>query len=198
VIQILAAIIREVFPRMVFIGIKLALIDQIAEACMKNWYALYVKSRHEFVASNELMKKDITTFLPAVKRLREWKDRKKWVDFPLFPGYIFIYIQPCPENIISVLKTRGAVNLLSSEPGYPTPVPTDEIHSLQVMIGSGKDIDIYPHLKEGTRVTVKRGPLRGAEGTLERKENQYMFLVNIELLGRSIGVRMNAEDIEAG
>jgi len=133
-----------------------------------------------------------------VKRLREWKDRKKWVDFPLFPGYLFIYIQPHPESFLSVLKTRGAVNLLSAEPGYPTPVSADEINSLQVLIGSGRDIDIYPHLKEGARVRVKSGPLQGAEGTLERKEDQYMFLVNVDLLGRSIGVRMYADDIEAG
>ncbi len=110
---------------------------------MKNWYALYVKSRHEFVANNELIKKDITTFLPSVKRLREWKDRKKWVDFPLFPGYLFIYIQPRPESFLSVLKTRGAVNLLSTEPGYPTPVPADEINSLQV---SDRERKGYRHL----------------------------------------------------
>ena len=165
---------------------------------MKNWYVLYVKSRHEFVANDELIKKDIATFLPSVRRLREWKDRKKWVDFPLFPGYLFVHIQPRPESIVSVLKTRGAVNILSAEPGHPSPVSPDEITSLQLLIGSGRDIDIYPHLKEGTRVRVKRGPLQGAEGTLESKEDQYMFLVNVELLGRSIGVKMYADDIEAG
>ena len=165
---------------------------------MKNWYVLYVKSRHEFVANDELMKKDIATFLPSVRRLREWKDRKKWVDFPLFPGYLFVHIQPRPESMLSVLKTRGAVNILSAEPGHPSPVSPDEITSLQLLIESGRDIDIYPHLKEGTRVRVKRGPLQGAEGTLESKEDQYMFLVNVELLGRSIGVKMYADDIEAG
>jgi transcription antitermination factor NusG len=165
---------------------------------MRNWYVLYVKSRHEFVANSELLKKDIVTFLPSVKRLREWKDRKKWVDFPLFPGYIFINIHPRPESIVSVLKTRGAVNLLSAVPGHPTPVAPDEISSLQLMIESGRDIDIYPHLKEGSRVRVKKGPLRGAEGTLEKKDDEYRFLVNIELLGRSIGIKMYADDIEAG
>ncbi|MDH4231477.1 MAG: UpxY family transcription antiterminator [Nitrospirota bacterium] len=170
----------------------------MAETKNKNWYVLYVKSRHEFVANNELTKKDIVTFLPSVRRLRQWKDRKKWVDFPLFPGYLFINIQPHPENIVSVLKTRGAINLLSAQPGQPTPVSFEEISALQLLIESGRDIDIYPELKEGTRVRVKRGPLCGAEGTLETKHDQYMFLVNIELLGRSIGVRMYADDIEAG
>jgi transcription antitermination factor NusG len=167
------------------------------EAYMKNWYVLYVKSRHEFVTNNELIKKDIETFLPAVKRLRQWKDRKRWIDFPLFPGYLFINIQPWPESFLSVLKTRGAINLLSTEPGHPTSVSSDEISSLQLLIESGRDIDIYPELKEGTRVRVKRGPLQGAEGTLEKRQDQYMLLINIELLGRCIGVKMYADDIEA-
>jgi transcriptional antiterminator NusG len=170
----------------------------MAEIQMNNWYALYVKSRHEFVVNSELTKKDIVTFLPSVKRLRQWKDRKKWVDFPLFPGYLFINIQPRPESIVSVLKTRGAINLLSVQPGHPTPVSSEEISALQLMIESGRDIDIYPELKEGTRVRVKRGPLQGAEGTLEKRHDQCMFLVNVELLGRSIGVKMYADDVEAG
>src|SRR5512135_324138 len=153
----------------------------MAEAHMKNWYVLYVKSRHEFVTNNELVKKEIETFLPAVRRLRQWKDRKKMVDLPLFPGYLFIHIPPQPESIMSVLKTRGAVTLLSSEPGRPTPVQPEEISSLQLMIDSGMDIDIFPGLKEGTRVRVKRGALRGAEGTLEKRQDQCMFLLNIDL-----------------
>jgi transcription termination/antitermination protein NusG len=165
---------------------------------MKNWYALYVKSRHEYVTKNELVKKDVETFLPSVRKLRQWKDRKKWIDFPLFPGYRFIHISPRPESIVNVLKTRGAINLLSAAPGQPTPVMQEEISSLQLMVGSGKEIDIYPHLKEGTKVRVKRGPLRGAEGTLEKRQDEYMFVVNIEMLGRSVGVRMYADDIETG
>lgn len=165
---------------------------------MKSWFALYVKSRHEFVTNNELKKKDVETFLPSVRKLRQWKDRKKWIDFPLFPGYLFIHIPPRPESIVNVLKTRGAINLLSAVPGQPTPVAPEEIDSLQLMVGSGREIDIYPHLKEGTRVRVKKGPLRGAEGTLEKKHDQYMFMVNIEMLGRSVGIKMNADDIDTG
>ena len=146
---------------------------------MKNWYVLYVKSRHEFVAHNELIKKDVETFLPAVKRLRQWKDRKKWIDFPLFPGYLFININPSPESFLSVLKTGGDINLLSPEPGHPTPVSPDKVGSLQVLIESGRDIDIYPELKEGTRVRVKRGPIQGAEGTPDKRHEQYMLPINI-------------------
>ena len=164
---------------------------------MFDWYAIYVKSRHEFVVQDQLFKKEIETFLPAVTRLRQWKDRKKQINFPLFPGYLFVNIQPSPEQILSVLKTKGVINFVSAEPGYPTAVPPEEINSLKLLIESGKPIDVFSHIKEGSRIRVIRGPLSGAEGTLQKKGDQYMFVVNIDILSRSVGVKIHAEDIEA-
>lgn len=160
------------------------------------WFALYVKSRSEFVTNSELQKKGIETFLPSIKKLRQWKDRKKFIDFPLFPGYLFVNIYPLPEEFINVLKTRGVVTLVSLGSGYPTPVSTEEISSLRLLIESGKDLDIYPHLQEGTYVRVRNGVLKGAEGILEKKEDQYMFLVNIKLLGRTVGMKIYADELE--
>jgi transcription antitermination factor NusG len=161
------------------------------------WFALYVKSRHEFITNSELKKKGINTFLPSVKRWRQWKDRKKLIDFPLFPGYLFVHVYPHPEDFFNVLRTKGAINLVSSEAGYPTPVKSEEIDSLRLLIESGKELDIFPSLKEGTRVRVRRGPLKGAEGILRKKEDQYIFVVDLKLLGRSVGVRIYADDIES-
>jgi len=163
----------------------------------RNWYALYVKSRHEFVTQSELNKKEITTFLPSVKRIRQWKDRKKFIHFPLFPGYLFVYIQAKLDEYTNVLKARGAVHLLSTESGCPTPVSAEEINSLKIMIESGQTIDIYPNLKKGTAVRVKRGPLSGAEGIISNILDQYILVVNIDILGRSIGVHISADDIES-
>jgi transcription antitermination factor NusG len=162
-----------------------------------NWYALYVKSRHEFLTHGDLVRKGIETFLPASRRLRQWKDRKKWIDFAIFPGYLFVHVSPQPEALLTVLKTRGAINLLSTQPGYPTPVPPEEIASLKLLIESGAEYDVFPSLKEGGRVRVRRGPLSGAEGTLTKKNDQYLFLITIELLGRSIGVNIAADELEA-
>lgn len=164
---------------------------------MNSWYALYVKSRHEFVTRGELVKKGIETFLPVARRLRQWRDRKRWIEFPVFPGYLFIHIPNRPDAFLTILKTRGAIHILSLEPGHPTPVATEEMDSLRLLMESGKEFDVYPGLKEGDRVRVKKGPLAGAEGTLTVKNDQCMFLVNIELLGRSIGVDIFADDIEA-
>ena len=162
-----------------------------------NWYAIYTKPRHEFVVHGELQKKGIESFLPTFKRLQHWKDRKKFVEFPLFPGYLFVHVQHDSAAFLNVLKTRSVVTFISSTPGNPSTVAVEEIQSLKLLLESGEELDVYPNLKEGELIRVKRGPLKGAEGILSVKENQYQFLVNIHLLGRSVGVKMYADELEA-
>jgi len=162
----------------------------------ENWYALRVRSRHEFVVSEELTRKDIENFLPSVSRLRQWKDRKKTVDFPLFPGYVFVHLDPRPGAFLDVLKTRGSVCFVSLEPGHPTSVPQEEIASLRAMLMSGEQLDVFPAFKEGTAVRVKHGPLSGIVGILAKREGHQMFLINIDILGRSVGLKISAEDVE--
>jgi transcriptional antiterminator NusG len=161
-----------------------------------NWYALSVKSRHEFVARDELRRKGIETFLPSAMRLRQWRDRKKNVEFPVFPGYLFVYIEPRAEEFLQVIQTRGTVTLISLEPGHPTPVVPEEIQALRAVIQSGRAFDVYPQFQEGTRVRIRRGPLMGAEGVLASKEEQHLFFVNIEILGRSVGLKVCPDDLE--
>jgi transcription antitermination factor NusG len=167
-------------------------------ACGKDdcWYALHVRSRHEFVARDDLRRRGLETYLPVVSRLRRWKDRKKAVDFPLFPGYIFVQLADGAGSFLPALRTRGAVRLISLVPGEPTAVDPVEFHSLRTMVESGLEVDIYPHLTEGTPVRVARGPLTGAQGVLRSREGDHLFMVNVELLGRSVGVRINGDDIE--
>ena len=162
-----------------------------------NWYALYVKSRHEFVVSDELHRKGVETFLPSVTKFNQWKDRKKQVETPLFPGYLFVCFEPNPEKFLNVIKTRGTVTFVCLQPGHPAQVDPEEINSLKIMLASGKPIDICPHLQEGAAVRIKRGIFQGAQGILVKKQNQHKFIVTITLLGRSVGVNIYADDLEA-
>ncbi len=162
-----------------------------------NWYCLCVKSRHEFVAAAELKRKGIEAFLPSAKRLSQWRDRKKIIEFPLFPGYVFVSIPSSPGAFLSSLKTRGVVTFISLEKGNPTPVSQGEIYSLKAVIESGREFEVYSHFREGTKVRVRKGPLSGAEGIIQKKKDNYSFVINIDILGRSVSVNISADDIEA-
>jgi len=161
-----------------------------------NWYALWVKSRHEFVVSQELGRKGVDCFLPSVTRIRQWKDRKKDVICVLFPGYVFVNIPSQPEEFINIVKTRGAVRFVAIEPGHPTPVPSEEIDELKILVKSGLNIDMYPELQEGMAVRMKKGPLCDAVGVMTKRQNEHYFIVNVEILGRSVGMKIHADDIE--
>ena len=143
------------------------------------------------------MRKGVTSPSPSFQKVSQWKDRRNLVRFPLFPGYVFVQVSSAPGAFLEVVKTRGAVAFVSLERGMPTPVDPAEINALRLLVQSGKEIDIYPHLKAGTKVRMKHGPLKNAEGTIMKRENEYLFVVSIELLGRSVAVKLSAEDIEA-
>jgi transcriptional antiterminator NusG len=161
----------------------------------QNWYALWVKSRHEFIARDELVSKGVETFLPSVVRQRQWRDRKKNVEFPVFPGYLFVSLERSAQEFQRVVMARGTVALVCLEPGHPTPVVPEEIRALQAVVTCGQPFDVYPQFQEGARVRIQRGPLQGAEGVLTKKEDQHLFCVNIAILGRSVGLRICPDDI---
>ncbi|MCX7723869.1 MAG: UpxY family transcription antiterminator [Thermodesulfovibrio sp.] len=161
-----------------------------------NWYCIYVKSRHEFKVFERLTKAGIEAFLPAVERLRRWKDRKKLVKFPLFPGYLFVCMEKSYELMLRVLKTPGVVSFIKNPNGEPEPVPEDQIVPLKKAIENNKEVDPYPYLKEGQEIKIKRGPLAGVKGILKKKEKQHYLIVSIHILQRSVSIRLDASEVE--
>ena len=161
------------------------------------WYAVHVKSRHEFKVLERLTGSGVETFLPVVERLSRWKDRKKLVDFPLFPGYLFVHIQKNYSDILTVLKTPGVVRFLGIVPREPEPVPEEQIISLKKIVENKRDIDPYPYLKEGQVVRIKRGPLAGVEGILVKKAGQHMLVLSVDIIQQGVSLKIDAADVES-
>jgi len=75
------------------------------------WYAVWTRSRHEQVVREQLERKGLEAFLPTITRWSHWKDRKKQIDWPLFPGYCFVRFNGAER--LPVLKCTGVVNIVS-------------------------------------------------------------------------------------
>ncbi|KJU82290.1 transcription antitermination protein NusG [Candidatus Magnetobacterium bavaricum] len=162
-----------------------------------HWYAVYVKSKHEFKVLEHLEKVGVEVFLATVERLRRWKDRKKIMLFPLFPSYLFVHISNINKELITVLKIPGVVRFLCVIPGEPEPVPDDQINSLKKLITSKESIDPYPYLKEGQRVRVIRGPLAGVEGILIGRYDRHFVVLSIDMLRQGVAVKIDSSDVES-
>lgn len=157
------------------------------------WYAIWTRSRHERHVHDQLVDGRIEAFLPTIKRWSRWKDRRKLVEWPLFPGYCFARFAAAQR--LQVLKCRGVVGIVSVD-GSPAPVPALEIESIKVLVNHTLAFDPCPLLHEGDVVQVRSGPLCGIVGRLLRKDSHRATVVlSVTLIAQAIRVEVDAADI---
>lgn len=155
------------------------------------WFALQTRSRHEKVVQHELATRKIEHFLPTVKRLSQWKDRKKEIEFPLFPGYCFARFSL--DERLYVLQSSGVVNIVGAL--RPEPIPDIEIESLKIVLNNRTRYEIYPYLKEGCLVEVIKGPMRGVKGIFVRHARPYRLVLSINLIQQAVAVEVDASNV---
>ncbi len=166
----------------------------VCSRAAEQWFALQIRSRHEKKVARELAAKKVQHYLPLYCSVRQWSDRYKSVQLPLFPGYLFVGISP--EEQLLVLETRGVVRILGSSSG-PSPIPEQEILNLETVVESQMPIKSHSSLLVGQQVRVIHGPLAGAEGVLQNHKRGYRLAVNVKLLGRSVTVEIASQDVVA-
>jgi transcription antitermination factor NusG len=165
------------------------MINQANRLC---WYALRTRSRHEKLVRDQLLHQGIEPLLPTVKRLSQWKDRKKEIEVPLFSGYCFVRFESAQK--LPVLKTVGVVDIVGG--GHrPEPIPEEEIAALKKLMSSVLPYDPHPYLHEGMQVEVVRGPLQGVQGILLRKERRHRLVLGVHLIQQAAAVEIDVTDV---
>ena len=158
-----------------------------------SWFAIWTRSRHEQVVREQIERKHLDAFLPTITRWSRWKDRKKKVDWPLFPGYCFARFKP--DETLAILKCTGVVNIVSFE-GKPASIPEHEIDAIRLLLESELQFDPCPMIREGMMVQVTHGALKGVVGRLVRKGAHARLVLSVELLGQGVSVEVDAADVK--
>jgi transcription antitermination factor NusG len=158
------------------------------------WYAIWTRSRHEQVVCEQLERKGLDAFLPTITKWSRWKDRKKQIAWPLFPGYCFARLTT--DDRLPVLKCSGVVSIVSFD-GEIAPIPDREIESIRQLIQTDLQFDPCPLIREGMLVEVIHGPLRGVVGRLVRKGSHARLILAVELIGQGVSVEVDAADVRA-
>lgn len=168
--------------------------EKVIQALPYFWHAVYVKSRTEKKAQSELQEKQIETFLPLQRKLRQWSDRKKWVEMPLISGYLFV--RASRREYDSVLQSNYVVSYVRFE-GKAAIVPDCQIDYLKMMLKqSNLEIEVtHEKLKPGQMVEVVAGPLIGLKGKLQKIKGKSKVAIELEQLGCAALVEILADDI---
>ncbi len=159
-----------------------------------SWYAIWTRSRHEQRVLEQLEQKGYEAFLPTIPKWSRWKDRKRKIDWPLFPGYCFARFDAADR--LPVLKCTGVVSIVSFD-GDVAPIPETEIEAIRLVVHSDLRYDPCPLIKEGTLVEVTHGPLRGVQGRLVRKGAHARLVLAVDLIGQAVSVEVDAADVKA-
>jgi transcriptional antiterminator NusG len=158
------------------------------------WYAVWTRSRHEQAVREQLERRGLEAFLPTITKWSRWKDRRKQVDWPLFPGYCFARFDG--GDRLTVLKCSGVVNIVSFD-GDIAPIPEPEIDGIRRLIETDLQFDPCPLIREGMMVEVTHGPLKGVVGRLVRKGTHARLILSVELIGQAVSVDVDAADVKA-
>ena len=160
-----------------------------------NWYAVYTRPRFEKQVLKGLLDQGIEGYLPLIKTMRQWSDRKKMVEVPLFSSYVFVHINRSSYD--QVLQTHGVVKYITFE-GKAATIPSDQIDSLKIIIDSNEKVETtWESRRKGDQVIVTAGSLKGLKGELITEGNRKKVLVRIQGIDQNLTVEVHSSLIEA-
>lgn len=160
-----------------------------------HWYALFTRARYEKRITTELQEKGVNAFLPLVSVRHRWSDRFKSVQLALFPCYTFVQLETCRGQRLSVLQTPGVLGFVGAG-GVGLPIRDKDIEDLRHLLDYNVTCTPYPFLRIGHRVRIRGGCLEGVEGILVGKNSDRTLVVSVELIQRSVAVRIDGFDVE--
>lgn len=160
----------------------------------KCWYVLYTRSRFEKRVYDELISNGIEAFLPMYKTMRQWSDRKKMVELPLFTGYVFVHIEQA--DYYNALQAHGAVKYVTFE-GRAVEVPQQQIDNLHLIINSNAKVEVScEEMQLGEEVKVVMGALKGLTGELVQVNRKKRVVVCVNNLEQNLLVSIRSDYLE--
>jgi transcription antitermination factor NusG len=161
------------------------------------WYAVYTKPRWEKKVAMLLSQKGMENYCPTNRVLKQWHDRKKWVEEPLFTSYVFVRLSP--GEGVEVRKTAGVINFVYwlSKPAL---VKEEEITAIKDFLGRHNDVRLEKsRVQVEDTVRIMDGPLIEKEGTVVAIHHNtikvllpglgYALVAQVEKLNEDVGQR---------
>jgi transcription antitermination factor NusG len=158
------------------------------------WYPIYTRSRAEKKTQQALNQKNIISYLPLVKVVKQWSDRKKIIEEPLLKSYLFIYISS--KEYSEVLMTYGITRFIYFS-GKIASIPNKQLEDLKLLLADGNELELIEYnISPGKKVLIKAGPFKGIIAELVSLKNKKNLVLRLENLGYSILINTSLAYIE--
>ena len=159
------------------------------------WYALHTRARHERVVETRLREQGMETFLPTLREVHKWSDRKKVVEIPMFSCYVFVRCAFNSDDRNRVYQIESSLGFVGVR-GTGVPIPDEQITHVRTALAQTSPCRSHPFLKVGQRVRVCGGALDGVEGVFLSENGDQSLIISIDAIQRSLAVRINGYQIK--
>ena len=170
------------------------LLDREPSSNQQCWFAIQTRPRYEMKVNRQLQEKGVEAFLPLHTDTHQWSDRRRLVAAPIFPGYLFVRVGSVPSARIPVLRTDGVIGFVGIR-YVGIPIPDSEIQGIQAVLRTG-EIRPHPYFEVGQRVRIRGGCLDGVSGVLRAVNGDQSLIISVNLIQRSIAMRIDGYEIE--
>jgi transcription antitermination factor NusG len=145
-----------------------------------NWYVVYTKPKWEKKVAEKLQQIGIECYCPLITQVKQWSDRKKKVEVPLFNSYVFVQLHEKDRN--SVFQIAGIVRYLFWL-GKPAIVRDEEIDIIKKNLKASNvsEISVTP-MQVGDRIKLDSGAFSNQDAIVQEVSNTHYILV-LESLG---------------
>lgn len=158
------------------------------------WYPIYTRSRAEKKTQQELERKGIVCYLPTKKTLKQWSDRKKMVEEPLFKSYLFVHISPKEHK--EVLMTYGVSKFIYFS-GKIASMADKQMEDLKLLVANSADLELVEfEISPGEKVLIKAGPFKGIIAELVSLKSKNSLVLRLQNLGYAIHIKTSMAFIE--
>jgi transcription antitermination factor NusG len=159
------------------------------------WYALHIRARHEKMVEHRLHECGMETYLPTVREVHRWSDRKKTVEAPLFSCYLFLRCALTPQDRYQVHRIGSVLGFVGGG-AVGMAIPDDQIESVRTLLAQTSPWRSHPFVKAGQRVRIRGGALDGVEGIFVSENGDHSLVVSVNAIQRSLAVRIDGYDVE--
>jgi len=159
------------------------------------WYAVHTRARHEKSVAERLREHGMTSFLPLLKQTHTWSDRKKTVEMPLFGCYVFVRMALTGKERLRVCSTDGVLRIVGPR-GAGMPIPDEQMDAVRLLLAEQLPCAAHPFLKIGQRVRIRGGAMDGVEGVLLAHNGDRTLIVSVDVIQRSLAVRIEGYHVE--
>lgn len=175
-------------------GISAPQAQWVDESREQQWFALHTRSRHERVVESRLREQGLETFLPTMKEVHRWSDRKKTVEVPLFSCYVFVRCGLGAEDRTKIYRVDSILGVVGTR-GAGSPIPDEQIEGVRALLSQTAPWRSHPFLKVGQRVRVCGGAMDGVEGIFLSENGDNSLVISVDVIQRSLAVRIDGYDV---